>query len=100
MKRLGNRGTLNINNGEIKQDAWEELKEIQIYNHKLIFDNMVKVYKGLHVMPGDGFLVWLDQETYVRAESPDHGSNVFSLSPGLGMGFYLFTHAKPRRSID
>jgi hypothetical protein len=86
-------------NGEIK-DSWEEIKEIQIYNHKLIFDNMVKVYKGLHVMPGDGILIFVDREIFVRAESPDHGNNVFSLSPQLGVGFYLFSHPKPRRSID
>jgi len=87
-------------NGEMKQDAWEIIKEIKIYNHKLIFEQPVKIYKNLHVMPGDAVLVAVDQETFVRAESPDHGNNVFSLSPGLGMGFYLFSHTKPRRSID
>jgi len=110
-KKIGEQGNLKLfevpfpregfnNNGEIKQDAWEEIKEIQIYNHKLYFDNMVKVYKNLYVMPGDAVLIFVDKETFVRAESPDHGNNVFSLSPGLGMGFYLFSHPKPRRSID
>jgi len=87
-------------NGEMKQDAWEIIKEIKIYNHNLYFDNPVKTYKNLHVMPGDGVLVFTDKETFVRAESPDHGNNVFSLSPQLGVGFYLFSHPKPRRSID
>ena len=86
--------------GEIKQDAWEEIKEIQIYNHKLYFDNMVKVYKNLYVMPGDAVLIGVQKDTFVRAESPDHGNNVFSLSPQLGVGFYLFSHPKPRRSVD
>ena len=87
-------------NGEIKKDAWEEVKEVAIYNHKLSFDNMVKVYKNLVTIPGDGILIAVENETFVRAESPDHGNNVFSLSPQLGMGFYLFSHPKPRRSID
>jgi len=87
-------------NGEFEKEKWEEIKEVSIYNHKLSFDQPVKVFKDLKVFPGDGILIFVDKETFVRAESPDHGSNIFSLSNGLGMSFYLFSHAKPRRSID
>ena len=87
-------------NGEMKEGVWEGIKEIQIYNHKLYFDQEVKIFKNLHTMPGDGILVWVEKDNYVRAESPNHGSNIFSLSNGLGMGFYLFSHPKPKRSID
>jgi len=87
-------------NGEIKENSWEKIEEVNIYNHKIKFDQPVKTYKNLIVIPGDAILVAVDNETFVRAESPDHGNNVFSLSNEFGMGFYLFTHAKPRRSID
>jgi len=87
-------------NGEMKENEWEEIKETEIYNHKLYFDNPVKVYKNLHVTPGDGILVFADKEIFVRAESPDHGNRIFTLSNKFGMGFYLFSHPKPRRSID
>jgi len=86
--------------GELKKEKWEETKEVSIYNHKLIFEQPVKAYKNLVTIPGDGILIAIDREIFVRAESPDHGNNVFSLSPGLGMGFYLFSHPKPRRSVD
>ena len=110
-EKIGEQGNLKIfkvpfpregfyTNGEIKQDAWEETKEVSIYNHKLIFEQPVKVYKNLVTIPGDGILIAVENETFVRAESPDHGNNVFSLSPQLGVGFYLFSHPKPRRSID
>jgi len=86
--------------GEIKKEMWEEIKETEIYNHKLYFDNPVKIYKGLHVMPGDAILVSVEHETFVKAESPDHGNRLFILSNEFGMGFYLFSHPKPRRSVD
>jgi len=86
--------------GEMKQGAWEYIKEISIYNHKLYFDQPVKIYKNLHVMPGDGILIFVDKETFVKAESPDHENRIFILHNKFGMGFYLFSHPKPRRSID
>jgi hypothetical protein len=73
-----------------------ELKnEEQIFNHKIVFDTMVRVMYGIHVKPGYGIMVW-NMGNKVKLDSKDHGSDIIDLPNGL----WLFIHSIAGKRID
>jgi len=73
-----------------------ELKsEEQIFNHKIVFDTMVRVMYNIHVKPGYGIVVW-NMGNKVKLDSVDHGSDTIELPAGL----WLFIHSIAGKRID
>jgi len=90
--RLG----IDNSNIEFNGEFNTELKnEEQIFNHKIVFDTMVRIMYNIHVKPGYGVIVW-NMGNEVKLDSQDHGSDIIDLPAGL----WLFVHSIVRKRID
>ena len=86
--RLGNIEFNDKFNAELKNEE-------QIFNHKIVFDTMVRVMYNIHVKPGYGIVVW-NMGNKVKLDSVDHGSDTIELPAGL----WLFIHSIAGKRID
>lgn len=82
---------------ELDKEKFEETKELQIYNHKIIFGNNVLRYNNLHRFGGDGEIIFIPQSMMIRLESQDHETKEFSVSHNA---WILFSHPKPKQNIQ
>nr|CAG28293.1 hypothetical protein [Sulfolobus islandicus rod-shaped virus 1] len=80
---------------ELNKDLFTEVSEFMIYNHKVIFEKPVLMFKDLSITPGTGALIYIPESMYVRLESSDHGTSEFRPSAG---DWLLFSHPRPRRN--
>ena len=75
-------------NGELKNEE-------QIFNHKIVFNTMVRVIYDIHVAPGYGILLWT-LGNKAKLISKDHGEDTIDLPSGL----WLFIHGVTGKKID
>lgn len=82
---------------KLNEELFEKVREVEIYNHKIIFENEVLLYKDFYVTPGDGALVYVPENMHIRLESPDHENKEFLV---LKDSWVLLSHPRPQSSKD
>ncbi|CAC93995.1 hypothetical protein SIRV1gp40 [Sulfolobus islandicus rod-shaped virus 1] len=80
---------------KINEELFEKTRIIGIYNHIIEFDINVLKYKQLHIMPGEGALVYLPEPPVVKIISPEHDNVGFT---EFGGKWLLFSHPVPKKN--
>lgn len=80
---------------EINRDLFVEVGEVMSYNHRITFSNPVLELKNVFVTPGAGMIVYVEKDTHVTLQSPDHETKEFNINRDT---WVLFSHPRPQKN--
>lgn len=81
----------------IKEELFEKVKEVNIFNHKVIFETEVLLFKNFYITPGDGVLIFTPNSIKVELQSTDHEKKEFY---AIHDTWLLFSHRRSNRFQD